>query len=274
SANVVPFRPAIVEPKSVPSLTPIERRAFRELAQELTSRLRGAPVETRTQELRAQELRLQELAASQNQALSRDELRQVLNQALNQENREDYGEQSGNPSQQGDEAGSDGNLTQNEERGETASEPADEAAGKPAPETFSPPVEHWLEPAFLDRIPLGILVYRPDGLVYANRRFLDLTGYGDVAALEAAGGLNRLFAEPASGAAFADAPEAQTLAIITQSGERLAVEGRLVAASWHASPAMALILNKRQSAGPIEVASNANGEGIPGAEPDAERIAA
>src|SRR5262249_23642981 len=136
SANVVPFRPAIVEPKSVPSLTPIERRAFRELAQELTSRLRGAPVETRTQELRAQELRLQELAASQNQALSRDELRQVLNQALNQENREDYDGQSqepeqkdGNPSRQGDEAGSDGNLTENEERGETASEPADEAAG-------------------------------------------------------------------------------------------------------------------------------------------------
>src|SRR5215469_5726597 len=284
SANVVPFRPAVVEPKSVPSLTPIERRAFRELAQELTSRLRGTPAE-RTQELRAQELRVQELAASQNQALSRDELRQVLSQALNQENREDFGEQSqepeqedGNPSQQADtaadEAGSNGNLTQNEHRGETASDPADEATGNPAPETSSPPVEHWLEPAFLDRIPLGILVYRPDRLVYANRHFLDLTGYSDVAAIEAAGGLNRLFAEPAAGAALTDSAGAQPLAIITQSGERLPVEGRLVAVPWHASPAMALILNKRQSAGPIEVASNANGEGIPGAEPDAERIAA
>ncbi len=41
-ANVVPFRPsAPAEPKVPPTLSPVERRAFRELAQELTSRLRG-----------------------------------------------------------------------------------------------------------------------------------------------------------------------------------------------------------------------------------------
>jgi len=278
SGNVVPFRPAAVEPKSMPSLTPIERRAFRELAQELTSRLRGAPAAATAEAV--------ELAASQNQALSRDELRQVLSQALNQENREDFGEESGeseqedgNPSEQADttadEEDSNGTPTQNEERSEAASEPADEATGKPALDSSSPSVEQSLEPAFLDRIPLGILVYRPEGLVHANRHFLDLSGYSDVAAIAAAGGLNRLFAEPAASAAFADAPEAQALAIITQSGERLAVEGRLVAVSWHASPAMALILNKSQSgAGPIETASNAADEDPAGTEPDAERIAA
>jgi signal transduction histidine kinase/PAS domain-containing protein len=43
-ANVVPFRPApAVEPKSAPGLSPVERKAFRELAQELSSRLRGGP---------------------------------------------------------------------------------------------------------------------------------------------------------------------------------------------------------------------------------------
>ena len=40
TANVVPFRPGTSEPKT-PSLSPIERRAFRELAQELTARLQG-----------------------------------------------------------------------------------------------------------------------------------------------------------------------------------------------------------------------------------------
>ena len=42
SANVVPFRPSTPpEPKVPPTLSPVERRAFRELAQELTARLRG-----------------------------------------------------------------------------------------------------------------------------------------------------------------------------------------------------------------------------------------
>jgi len=42
SANVVPFRQsAPSEPKVGPALSPVERRAFRELAQELTARLRG-----------------------------------------------------------------------------------------------------------------------------------------------------------------------------------------------------------------------------------------
>ena len=82
---MVPFRPAAaVEPKPAPSLTPIERRAFRELAQELTSRLRGAHAAITAEAV------AQELAANHDQALTRDELRQVLSQALNQENGEAY----------------------------------------------------------------------------------------------------------------------------------------------------------------------------------------
>ncbi len=42
AANVVPFRSApSPDPKAPPVLSPVERRAFRELAQELTARLRG-----------------------------------------------------------------------------------------------------------------------------------------------------------------------------------------------------------------------------------------
>ena len=41
----------------------------------------------------------------------------------------------------------------------------------------------------LDRIPIGILIYRHDALLYANRHFLEWSGYESLAALEAAGGL-------------------------------------------------------------------------------------
>ena len=41
AANVVPFRQGTPVEPSAPTLTPVERKAFRELAQELTARLRG-----------------------------------------------------------------------------------------------------------------------------------------------------------------------------------------------------------------------------------------
>jgi signal transduction histidine kinase len=273
-ANVVPFRAAAVEPKSVPTLTPVERRAFRELAQELTSRLRGAPAAATAEAV------AQELAASQNQALSQDELRQVLSQALSQENDEDFGEDSreqeadGKLSEQADAAATqedDGQArTQNESRGDAAGQSPNEASSRPAALATQS-----IEPAFLDRIPLGILIYRHDGLIYANRQFLDVSGYSDVAAIEAAGGLNRLFAEPVATASFAEGAGAQALAIITRSGERLPIEGRLVAVPWNGSAAMALILDKTQSdGGPIEPAPNATGEESARAEREAQRIAA
>jgi signal transduction histidine kinase len=280
SAKVVPFRPAAaVEPKPAPSLTPIERRAFRELAQELTSRLRGSRAAATAEAV------AQELAASQDQALSQDELRQVLSQALNQENGEEFGEKpsqetsqepSQEPSQaqsqeaeqnadedpaaqpdkasssesqeQSQEQNQEQNREQNQEPTQAASELEHDAASEQELDAVRPVAEQWLAPAFLDRIPLGILVYRHDGLLYANRHFLDLSGYSDVAAIEAAGGLNRLFAGPSGGTAFAESADAAA-AIITESGERLPVEGRMVTVPWNAAPAMALILNKSQSQG-------------------------
>ena len=41
-----------------------------------------------------------------------------------------------------------------------------------------------------------MLVYRLDKLIYANRAFLDWTGYGALDMLEEAGGLDALFVEP------------------------------------------------------------------------------
>jgi len=285
SANVVPFRPAAaVEPKPAPSLTPIERRAFRELAQELTSRLRGSHAAATAEAV------AQELAARQDQALSQDELRQVLSQALNQENDEQFGEeqsqerireQSQEPEQNADEKPAEQADTQtnkdqeqNQDQSKAASEPANDATSERELDATKPLVEQLLAPAFLDRIPLGILVYRHDGLLYANRHFLDMSGYGDVAAIEAAGGLNGLFAEPGASTAFADSADAAA-AIITQSGERLAVEGRMVTVPWNAAPAMALILDKNQSdAATTGRAANAADKQPADTEREARRTAA
>ncbi len=49
----------------------------------------------------------------------------------------------------------------------------------------------------LDRLPIGVLVYRLDKLIYANRAFLDWTGYDQLHALDEAGGLDALFVDRA-----------------------------------------------------------------------------
>ena len=184
SANVVPFRQSPpAEPKVPPTLSPVERRAFRELAQELTARLRSpeeAPV--------AAESNAEGLPAEVAEAAA---------------------------------------------RAAQAAQPA-------------------LEQALLDRIPVGVLVYRHDRLLYANRHFLDWSGYENLAAIEAAGGLSRLIAEP-DGDAFAEpadaaAPANRSLSIATRRGDKVPVEGRMFTVPWDGSPALALILSNGQAA--------------------------
>jgi signal transduction histidine kinase len=282
-ANVVPFRPAVpVEPKTAPSLSPIERRAFRELARELTSRLRG------THAAAAAEAVAQEAAA--NQALSHDELRQVLSQALNQKDGDDGAEPHQNPEPRVDEnpaaepgaQADEGSSAQSQVPtgaqtqvySEAHSQASADAAPASAEPQVQPPLEPLITPAFLDRIPLGILVYRHDALLYANRQFLEISGYGDVAAIEAAGGPSGLFAEPGASAAFADQGDGRTLAIVRESGERLPVEGRLVTVPWNGSPAMALIVNQTRPDGAAgETASNAIAQVSADAALEAQRMA-
>jgi PAS domain S-box-containing protein len=183
SANVVPFRSSPPpEPKVPPVLSPVERRAFRELAQELTSRLRGS-----------------------------------------------------HPAPAAVESGAEGAPAEPPEAGESA-----ETAPAPASDTS-------IEQVLLDRIPIGILVYRHDTLLYANRHFLEWSGYESIDAIAAAGGLNNLFVEPGT-EALAETGGAQSLSIMTQRGDSLAVEGRMFTVPWNGSSALALILTNGQAA--------------------------
>ena len=94
----------------------------------------------------------------------------------------------------------------------------------------------------LDRLPVGILVYRLNSLIYANRAFLDWTGYGTLEALAEAGGLDSLFIETKS-----DPTEARngtkSLTITTVNGNQRPVEGRLFSVAWNKENALVLMIN-------------------------------
>ncbi|MEA2978866.1 MAG: hypothetical protein QOF09_689 [Alphaproteobacteria bacterium] len=100
----------------------------------------------------------------------------------------------------------------------------------------------------LDRLPVGVLVYRLDKLIYANRAFLDWTGYGQLHALEAAGGLDALFVEPA-GKEPGDGNGAQSLTIATNQGDQVPVEARLFTSPWEGESALVLMLTGVSNAG-------------------------
>jgi signal transduction histidine kinase len=172
-------------------LSPVERNAFRELAHELTARLRGSGAE----------------AAAVEQAAPTP-----------------------------DEATKSGNAI--------ATEPPHSAQ--------QPVADHVL----LDRMPAAVLVYRNDALLYANRYFLELSGYDSVQALAAAGGLHALFAMPGP-AALRESGDTQTLSITTGRGEQHPVEGRLFSVAWNGDSALALILTSGLAAERLRAAEAA-----------------
>ena len=93
----------------------------------------------------------------------------------------------------------------------------------------------------LDRLPIGVLVYRLDKLIYANRAFLDWTGYDQLHALEEAGGLDALFVEPNTNELGAN-NGAQSLTIATNQGDQVPVEARLFTSPWEGESALVLML--------------------------------
>ncbi|WP_454685240.1 PAS domain-containing sensor histidine kinase [Ancylobacter moscoviensis] len=92
----------------------------------------------------------------------------------------------------------------------------------------------------LDRLPLGMIAFRGDRLLYANRALLDWTGHADLAALEAAGGLAALFGD----APEADEDDGRALTITTAAGLPITVEARLMSAPWEGGMAMLYVLHR------------------------------
>ncbi|HEV8466628.1 MAG TPA: PAS domain-containing protein [Pseudolabrys sp.] len=100
--------------------------------------------------------------------------------------------------------------------------------------------------AIFDRLPIGILVYRLNNLIYANRVFLEWTGYATLDALNEAGGLDSLFIDSKDKSTSKDGGNgAKTLTIATINGTQKPVEGRLFSAMWNGENALVLMIDPR-----------------------------
>ena len=100
--------------------------------------------------------------------------------------------------------------------------------------------------AIFDRLPIGILVYRLNNLVYANREFLEWTGYATLDALNEAGGLDSLFIDGKDKSTSKDGGNgAKTLIIATINGTQKPVEGRLFSAMWNGENVLVLMIDPR-----------------------------
>ncbi len=204
AANVVPFRQTPPAEPKAPTLSPVERRAFRELAQELNARLRGTPEASATAE-------------------------PGIDGAL--------AEAPKPPDQAAEAAASLPSSEMPPLHTDEAERPVAAEAGGAA---VAPPAAV-IDPSLLDRLPIGVLVYRHDALLHANRHFLETTGYDNLTALEAVGGLNSLFVERGADT-LAESTGTQALSIMTGRGDTVAVDGRLFSVPWNGASALALIL--------------------------------
>ena len=159
----------------------------------------------------------------------------------------------------------------------------DEPAAPQAPEVSEQP--GWLaqpEPpaageaqrdrTLLDLLPVGVLIYRLDRLLYANPAFLERMGYPNLHALEDAGGLDALYVEPgvSTASSTSDTGTPVTISASQASPEHEAPSGtaaRLYTISWDGDSALALIFSgaPTQAAAVATAISEANPASAPSA---------
>jgi len=236
--NVLPFRP-IGDTKS-PVLTPVENNAFNELARQLSERLER-------QSNASSEPLPQDAASETPEAI-------VAEPAV-------------------------------EQTEHTVEEPAQESTKEPVQETASPQ-PGWLahpEPpargesrrdkALLDLLPVGVLIYRLDRLLYANAAFLQRMGYPSLHALEEAGGLDALYVEPGVSTASSTSDTGTPVTISGgqhsgHDGSPQASDAHLYTIAWDDEQALALIF----AANPMQAAPIAAALAEPAALAESEPV--
>jgi PAS domain S-box-containing protein len=232
--NVVPFRaagPTAIDRR--PALTSVERNAFHEIAKALGARVEGDTSDPT--EVAASKARPDDGAAAGTTEASAapgdpvpsatDRDRQQAEDAL----------------VEGDRSAAEQAAAQSRPR-TSAPFPAVPNADAPAGHEVQAAVG--AEREILDRVPVAVLTYRGDALLYANRAFFDWTGFRDLDDFAAAGGLQHLIPDPElQGPGEADGP-GRPVAIRTRSGDGLLVEGRVFKVGREAETALLLMLNK------------------------------
>jgi PAS domain S-box-containing protein len=124
----------------------------------------------------------------------------------------------------------------------------------------------------LDLLPVGVLIYRLDRLLYANPAFLERMGYPSLHALEEAGGLDTLYVEPgvSTASSTSDTGTPVTISASQAASEHAPAsptEARLYTISWDDDSALALIFsNSRTEAADVAEATTKT---VPAPEPSA-----
>jgi PAS domain S-box-containing protein len=150
-------------------------------------------------------------------------------------------------------------------------------AAHATPEWLAPPEppargETARDKALLDLLPVGILIYRLDRLLYANPAFLTQMGYPSLHALEDAGGLDALYVEPGVSNASSTSDTGKP---VTISGSQptdadtppAAADARLYTISWDGDSALALIFSGTRHESAAIAAAIARAEPVSEPEP-------
>ena len=114
-------------------------------------------------------------------------------------------------------------------------------------------------------LPVGILIYRLDRLLYANPAFLTQMGYPSLHALEDAGGLDALYVEPGVSNASSTSDTGKPVTIsASQPADAdtpsAAADARLYTISWDGDSALALIFSGTRHEGAAIAAAIARAE--------------
>ncbi|MBN8975643.1 MAG: PAS domain S-box protein [Rhizobiales bacterium] len=116
--------------------------------------------------------------------------------------------------------------------------PSDDVPQRPV----SPHGDSARDTQLLDLMPSGVLIYRLERLLYVNRAFLGRLGFDDRDALNAAGGLDALYIDPADAVANSIDDAGTAVTIATQDTSVTPAQAHLSTIAWDGEPALALIL--------------------------------
>ena len=131
------------------------------------------------------------------------------------------------------------------EKRETADAPAEPPESETDRESRTVPAAE-SESRILDRLPIGIVVFRDHKTLFVNRALLDLAGYASPAAFDEAGGAHAIFPGGSEGWTRGVAEGGGPLAIRRHDGKSVPVEVRLNAVTWTRATALMLSIIERR----------------------------
>ena len=112
--------------------------------------------------------------------------------------------------------------------------------------------ETGLDAELVAGLPLPLLVHAGDELYFANREFLNLTGYASLDQIRREGGLDRLFVD--KNPDTASEPDGSKLRLRTLGGEEFPVDAHLQSIRWRGGSALLLALQRADGPQPAAVA--------------------